>query len=106
MASEPTGSEEFMPSTSTQFIFDEMLDGSRFQPSAIRALNGRRPVDSPLRKSVSDPTALVGTGIQKRASNSVNTVTIATETVEQGAWTSEALDLFDFWPAGRPKPNE
>ncbi|KKK14012.1 hypothetical protein ARAM_006252 [Aspergillus rambellii] len=24
---------------------------------------------------------------------------------EQGPWTSEALDLFDFWPPGRPKPS-
>ncbi|KAL1956781.1 hypothetical protein VTO42DRAFT_6835 [Malbranchea cinnamomea] len=23
---------------------------------------------------------------------------------EQGPWTSEALDLFDWWPPGRPKP--
>lgn len=24
---------------------------------------------------------------------------------EQGPWTTEALDLFDWWPAGRTKPN-
>jgi hypothetical protein len=23
---------------------------------------------------------------------------------ERGPWTSEALDLFDWWPPGRPKP--
>ncbi|KAF3482500.1 uncharacterized protein GIQ15_05259 [Arthroderma uncinatum] len=26
------------------------------------------------------------------------------EEVEQGPWTTEALDLFDWWPPGRPKP--
>jgi hypothetical protein len=84
-----------MPSTSTQFIFDEMLDGSGFKPSALGGLGGRRSIDSSLRKSISDPTAL-------RNTNDVG----VTRPSEQGAWTSDALDLFDFWPAGRPKPTE
>lgn len=80
-----------------------MLDGSGVKPSS-NALNGRRSVDSPLRKSLSDPTTLVGG--QHRTKTSVNVQPIIEEPKEQGPWTSEALDLFDFWPAGRPKPTE
>ncbi|CAG8044164.1 unnamed protein product [Penicillium salamii] len=98
-----SSNDEFMPSSSTQFIFDQMLDGSGVKPPS-NALNGRRSVDSPLRKSLSDPTTLVGG--QHRTKTSVNVQPIIEEPKEQGPWTSEALDLFDFWPAGRPKPNE
>ncbi|OQD80203.1 hypothetical protein PENANT_c038G08950 [Penicillium antarcticum] len=104
-----TASEDFMPSASTQFIFDEMLDGSGLKPpSAIRNLTGRRSLDSPLRKSLSDPTALISRqGHQARSSLTRSFSTAAgqeNEPKEEGPWTSEALDLFDFWPAGRPKP--
>ncbi|CAI7675960.1 unnamed protein product [Penicillium discolor] len=97
--------EEFMPSTSTQFIFDEMIDGSGFKSSsATKRLTGKRSLDSPLRKSISDPTAL--TARQGRAGESLHTANKESEPREQGPWTSEALDLFDFWPAGRAKPND
>ncbi|KAJ5360341.1 hypothetical protein N7517_009532 [Penicillium concentricum] len=96
--------EEFMPSTSTQFIFDEFIDGSGFKsPSMIKRLAGKRSLDSPLRKSTSDPTAL--TARQVRAGRSFHAANMEDEPKEQGPWTSEALDLFDFWPAGRPKPS-
>ncbi|OQE40273.1 hypothetical protein PENCOP_c006G01525 [Penicillium coprophilum] len=95
--------EDFMPSTSTQFIFDEMIDGSGFKsPSTIKRLAGKRSIDSPLRKSISDPTAL--TARQVRAGGSFHAANMDDQPKEQGPWTSEALDLFDFWPAGRPKP--
>ncbi|KAJ5794873.1 hypothetical protein N7457_001472, partial [Penicillium paradoxum] len=98
-----TAGEEFMPSTSTQFIFDEMIDGSGFKsPSAIRRSTERRPVDSPLRKSSSDPTAL--NARNARAGGSLHAANKENEPGEQGPWTLEALDLFDFWPSGRPKP--
>jgi hypothetical protein len=98
-----------MPSASTQFIFDEMLDGSGFKPSSvIRNLMGRRSLDSPLRKSLSDPTALNSRqGHQARSSltrSFSNAADQENKPKEEGPWTSEALDLFDFWPAGRPKP--
>ncbi|KAG0156018.1 hypothetical protein PDIDSM_3194 [Penicillium digitatum] len=97
--------EEFMPSNSTQFIFDEMIDGSGFKsPSTIKRLTGKRSFDSPLRKSISDPTAL--TARRVREGGSFHAGSKENELREQGPWTSEALDLFDFWPAGRPKPNE
>ncbi|KAJ5836544.1 hypothetical protein N7447_002570 [Penicillium robsamsonii] len=97
-------SEEFMPSSSTQSIFDEMTDGSGFKsPPMIKRLAGKRSLDSPLRKSISDPTAL--TARQVRAGGSFHTANMEDEPKEQGPWTSEALDLFDFWPAGRPKPS-
>ncbi|OQE12150.1 hypothetical protein PENVUL_c001G10319 [Penicillium vulpinum] len=100
-----TSSEEFAPSNSTQFIFDEMMDASGFKlSSTIGRVTGKRPLDSPLRKSISDPTAL--TARQVRAGGSLHAAHNGTEKKEQGPWTSEALDLFDFWPAGRPKPNE
>ncbi|KAJ5470461.1 hypothetical protein N7530_007818 [Penicillium desertorum] len=97
--------EEFAPSTSTQFIFDEMIDGSGFKsPSTIKRLTGKRSHDSPLRKSISDPTAL--TARQGPAGEPLDAANKENEHKEQGPWTSEALDLFDFWPAGRPKPTE
>ncbi|KAL2813320.1 hypothetical protein BDW59DRAFT_154890 [Aspergillus cavernicola] len=64
------------------------------------------PMKSPLtglRKSYSDPTTI----------NNLHTRTLPTTSPpnpsmdssdEQGPWTSEALDLFEFWPPGRPKP--
>ncbi|CAG8899643.1 unnamed protein product [Penicillium egyptiacum] len=100
-----TSIEEFMPSSSTQCIFDEMIDGSGFKsPSTIKGLTGKRSLDSPLHKSMSDPTAL--TARQARAGGSFHAANQENEPKEQGPWTSEALDLFDFWPAGRPKPIE
>ncbi|KAF3027379.1 hypothetical protein E8E15_007906 [Penicillium rubens] len=104
-APDNSANEEFVPSTSTQFVFDEMTDGSGFKsPSTIKRLTGKRSLDSPLRKSISDPTAL--TARQAPAEGSPNAANKENEPKEQGPWTSEALDLFDFWPAGRPKPNE
>ncbi|KAI3147067.1 hypothetical protein CBS147325_4223 [Penicillium roqueforti] len=97
--------EEFMPSSSTQFIFDEMIDGSGFKsPSTIKSLTGKRSLNSPLRKSMSDP--IESTTRQVRAGGPLHAANKENEPREQGPWTSEALDLFDFWPAGRPKPNE
>ncbi|CAG8224646.1 unnamed protein product [Penicillium olsonii] len=98
-----TPNDEFMPSSSTQSIFDEILDVSGPRPSN-GALNGRRSTNAPLRKSLSDPSALPGG--RNRTATSVNTIPIIEERKEQGPWTVEALDLFDFWPPGRPKPNE
>ncbi|KXG50003.1 protein of unknown function DUF2439 [Penicillium griseofulvum] len=95
--------EEFMPSSSTQFILDEMIDGSGFKsPSTIKRLTEKRSLVSPLRKSISDPTALTARHV--RAEGSLHAANMEDEPKEQGPWTSEALDLFDFWPAGRPKP--
>lgn len=57
------------------------------------------------RKTVSDPTAL--------RSNDGNRAIARPPTLseqperredEKGPWTAEALDFFDWWPPGRPKP--
>ncbi|KAL3449819.1 hypothetical protein BJX65DRAFT_31925 [Aspergillus insuetus] len=66
-----------------------------------------RPRSAVLRKSYSDTSAI--NSFQTRplttATNSLlNPATDTTYNSEQGPWTSEALDLFDFWPPGRPKP--
>ncbi|KAL3495930.1 hypothetical protein BJX62DRAFT_145204 [Aspergillus germanicus] len=66
-----------------------------------------RPRSTVLRKSYSDTSAI--NSFQTRplttATNSpLNPATDTTDDSEQGPWTSEALDLFDFWPPGRPKP--
>jgi hypothetical protein len=62
-----------------------------------------------LRKALSDPTALTtSTSVQSRSllsRGSVDIYPIEENPPEQGPWTSEALDLFDFWPPGRPKPS-
>ncbi|KAL4806105.1 hypothetical protein BDV18DRAFT_138682 [Aspergillus unguis] len=56
-----------------------------------------------LRKSFSDPTTINAISNRPLAATSpLNPTTDLND--EQGPWTSEALDLFDFWPPGRPKP--
>jgi hypothetical protein len=111
---------EFMPSDSTQFILEEMIDVSNPEtgparnstnsangqyPSLLRKLPARRALDAPFRKSISDPTAL--TTVQTRPTLTRSALSAVPEQpppIEEGPWTSEALDLFDFWPPGRPKP--
>ncbi|KAL4884092.1 hypothetical protein BJY04DRAFT_215528 [Aspergillus karnatakaensis] len=62
-----------------------------------------------LRKSLSDPTTI--TSLHPRGITAPSLLNPIPEGIgtgngndEQGPWTSEALDLFDFWPPGRPKP--
>lgn len=110
---------EFLPSVSTQFILEEMVDspgnepnrsrGSHVQsfnesrPAPARNFPTKRPLDAPLHKSLSDPTALTARpSLQTRPE--LSTTSEQVEELDQGPWTSEALDLFDFWPPGRPKP--
>ncbi|KAL3433621.1 hypothetical protein BDV09DRAFT_171552 [Aspergillus tetrazonus] len=58
-----------------------------------------------LRKSYSDPTTIDSLPLRALATTSpLNPITKQNDEHEQGPWTSEALDLFDFWPPGRPKP--
>lgn len=118
---------EFAPSDSTQFILEEMMDGPNTQPerrppqnpakdarivpganqslSSMQNLPTRRALDAPLRKSLSDPTALTARPMRPTLTRSaLSTADEQDEPSEEGPWTSEALDLFDFWPAGRPKP--
>ncbi|KAJ5619184.1 hypothetical protein N7510_003168 [Penicillium lagena] len=71
-------------------------------------LPAQRRLKAPLRKSLSDPTALTGqTSLQPRPAptkSSLSTLAERDEPHDQGPWSAEALDLFDFWPPGRPKP--
>ncbi|KAL5337129.1 hypothetical protein BJX70DRAFT_251605 [Aspergillus crustosus] len=56
-----------------------------------------------LRKSFSDPIPIIS--LHSRPISAPSPLDpIAESNGEQGPWTSEALDLFDFWPPGRPKP--
>ncbi|KAL6230616.1 hypothetical protein BDW75DRAFT_234259 [Aspergillus navahoensis] len=58
-----------------------------------------------LRKSYSDPTTINSLPPRPLATTSpLNPISEQNDEHEQGPWTSEALDLFDFWPPGRPKP--
>lgn len=101
-----------------------MADGSISQPepnqsprnskanpplSSLHNIPTRRALDAPLRKSFSDPTALTARpSLQARPTLARSALSNAEEAEphEEGPWTSEALDLFDFWPAGRPKPGQ
>ncbi|GAD97368.1 hypothetical protein NFIA_079580 [Paecilomyces variotii No. 5] len=77
-------------------------------PARDTALSSHHPVrklPNTFRKTVSDPTAL--------RSNDGNRAIARPPTLseqperredEKGPWTSEALDFFDWWPPGRPKP--
>lgn len=73
-----------------------------------RNLPARRSFDAPLRKSLSDPSALNNKpSLQARPTpmrSAMSAVPEEPEVHEEGPWTAEALDLFDFWPPGRPKP--
>ncbi|EEP79404.1 predicted protein [Uncinocarpus reesii 1704] len=83
-------------------------------PPSPSGLNpGRRhiPPTKGLQKSLSDTSMLrarpgLSRGLQTRLTTMGNT-SAPSDTInedEQGPWTSEALDLFDWWPPGRPKP--
>ncbi|KAL4992021.1 hypothetical protein BDW68DRAFT_184636 [Aspergillus falconensis] len=81
------------------------------QPSGPTNQQVKPPVAAPksrspgLRKSYSDPTAISNLPPQPIATISpLNPITEQNDEHPQGPWTSEALDLFDFWPPGRPKP--
>ena len=114
---------EFLPSDSTQFILEEMVDPSDYRKAPERRskmdsrqtdlslsqhLPAKRSLDMPLRKSLSDPTALTSRpGLPARPTLIRDTLSAVPEQLtefEEGPWTVEALDLFDFWPPGRPKP--
>ncbi|GMG24845.1 unnamed protein product [Aspergillus oryzae] len=109
----PTNAD-FIPSASTLAALDEMPSGSIHRPDRTAA-NHRAQDTLPksgstgLRKSYSDPTTLTAaTGARSRSlpfESPLNRCMEEDEPREQGPWTSEALDLFDFWPPGRPKPN-
>lgn len=95
-------STEFMPSNSTQFILEEMAH------IPTRNLPAKRSLDAALRKSLSDPTALTARpALQTRPTlmrSGLSAVPESPPAFEEGPWTAEALDLFEFWPPGRPKP--
>ncbi|KAJ5113861.1 hypothetical protein N7456_002395 [Penicillium angulare] len=102
---------EFLPSDSTQSIFDEIEDAPGFENGrSIDKENfpTRRSFDKPLRKSLSDPSALTNKpSLQNRPTlmrSAMSAVPEDSEIVEEGPWTSEAQDLFDYWPKGLPKP--
>lgn len=79
-------------------------------PNKPPILPAQKHLKAPLRKSLSDPTALIGqTSLQPRSvltKSSLGTMAEQGEPQDQGPWSAEALDLFDFWPPGRPKPVE
>lgn len=114
----PEASMDFAPSDSTQFILEELADGPALGKNApskqpLNALRASVPKphsrrnDTPLRKSLSDPSALTRPVSEARPTlmrNAMSAVPEEPEAREEGPWTSEALDLFDFWPSGRPRP--
>lgn len=109
---------EFLPSDATQFVLEDIAAPSGFENGSSRDqrpakdtprnLPARRSFDAPLRKSLSDPSALNNKpSLQVRPTSmrsAMSAVPEEPEVHEEGPWTAEALDLFDFWPPGRPKP--
>ncbi|KAI9929871.1 hypothetical protein ASPWEDRAFT_64759 [Aspergillus wentii DTO 134E9] len=84
------------------------------QPPPIPAVMNLRPQNltarashTRLQKSYSDPTALLNaTGVTSRRAPPKSPLGMPVNNgPEKGPWTAEALDLFDFWPPGRPKPS-
>lgn len=67
----------------------------------------REPPQKIFRKSLSDPTVLrttAGNRSRPLSNNGQSSIALNATDDDQGPWTSEALDLFDWWPPGRPKP--
>ncbi|KAK2803761.1 hypothetical protein FQN51_002990 [Onygenales sp. PD_10] len=76
--------------------------------------NAKLPPAKPLQKSLSDTSSLHTISAApvprtrqsllapKRNQHVATCVDVDEE--DQGPWTEEALDLFDWWPPGRPKP--
>ncbi|GAB1197876.1 hypothetical protein APSETT444_007181 [Aspergillus pseudonomiae] len=95
---------DFIPSASTLAALDEMPSEPTRGPDRTLPKSG----STGLRKSYSDPTALTTANSARPRSlpfkSPLNRCIEEDEPREQGPWTSEALDLFDFWPPGRPKP--
>ncbi|KAL5002787.1 hypothetical protein BDV10DRAFT_84795 [Aspergillus recurvatus] len=96
---------------------DELLQTPQIPNSSVQQPSGptnqqvKPPVTAPkprsqgLRKSYSDPTTINSLRSRPLAIISpLNPIAEQNDELEQGPWTSEALDLFDFWPPGRPKP--
>ncbi|KAI9371358.1 hypothetical protein BJX61DRAFT_534843 [Aspergillus egyptiacus] len=73
------------------------------QPEIKREETPPKPRATGLRKSYSDPTTINSLHARPLPAASPLNPSID-QCDEQGPWTSEALDLFDFWPPGRPKP--
>ncbi|KAJ5919726.1 hypothetical protein N7454_009561 [Penicillium verhagenii] len=104
---------EFLPSDITQSALEDIVAPSGFENGRGRNqrlgnLPAKRSLDAPLRKSLSDPTTLndkpsIRSGPTPMR-NAMSAVPEEPEVREQGPWTAEALDLFDFWPPGLPKP--
>ncbi|KAL4967555.1 uncharacterized protein BDV14DRAFT_197919 [Aspergillus stella-maris] len=76
------------------------------QHSAQAVGDAHRPRSGGLRKSYSEPTTINSLHTRPLpAPSPLNPVAAnRNEDQETGPWTEEALDLFDFWPPGRPKP--
>ncbi|KAL1967717.1 hypothetical protein VTN77DRAFT_2974 [Rasamsonia byssochlamydoides] len=79
--------------------------------AANPAVATKRTEPKIFRKSLSDPTALRNADSNHhRPSRPVATTvppgrpSCDDDSGEKGPWTAEALDFFDWWPPGRPKP--
>ncbi|RAL07988.1 uncharacterized protein BO97DRAFT_480922 [Aspergillus homomorphus CBS 101889] len=108
-SSSSTTKNDFTPSTSTQNILNDLINAPPRPPNPTLTTK-QTPTHGGLRKSYSDPTALT-TRTTTTASLSFHSTTgprLPTipepDPADQGPWTREALDLFEFWPAGRAKP--
>lgn len=86
-------------------------------PAEPRPRPQPRGLGRPLQKSVSDVSTLRASNSRSATGRGLQTTLLPVTTAaelhnaalegdeeEQGPWTCEALDLFDFWPPGRPKP--
>ncbi|RAH75377.1 DNA helicase ZGRF1-like domain-containing protein [Aspergillus aculeatinus CBS 121060] len=119
----PPKPHDFTPSTSTQTILNDLITAPPRVPpnprnhtptttkpntNPLNPINrnprSNIPTHTSLRKSYSDPTALATTTTVHRANHTTIPDPAGDDPFDQGPWTREALDLFDFWPAGRAKP--
>ncbi|OJJ48244.1 hypothetical protein ASPZODRAFT_140557 [Penicilliopsis zonata CBS 506.65] len=90
----PIQAQPRLPRASTKLAPSLSESAPRFHPTIKRQENL-------LRKSHSDPSALE-TGSSRHLPGRCPE-TLQDHCKPQGPWTAEAMDLFDFWPPGRPK---
>ncbi|KAI1965985.1 hypothetical protein LOZ58_000886 [Ophidiomyces ophidiicola] len=89
-------------SDSTSLTHSKSRDSTGVIPRQKECLQKSLSDTSSLRNRLNEPCRSIQTRLM--TTNDDLPLDGGTEDEEQGPWTSEALDLFDWWPPGRPKP--
>ncbi|KAL4933163.1 uncharacterized protein BDV17DRAFT_148910 [Aspergillus undulatus] len=106
-----SGGEQPQPSHAPPNLISLPRSGTSLpqaQHSAAAMENAHKPRSAGLRKSYSDPPTISSLHPRPLPTTiPLNPIAERSDEQgpEQGPWTEEALDLFEFWPPGRPRPS-